>query len=609
MMVAWRNEHPTGLTMTPGNADDFATRIRQAMGREPADLVIKGVSILDVVTGELAESDIAITGHTITGTLAEYEGRNVIDGKGLTAVPGFIDTHVHVESSMITPMEFDRCVLPRGTTTAVCDPHEIANVLGEPALDYFQKCAENTVMDLMVQLSSCVPASPLETSGATLDAASLKKFAAHPKTIGLAELMDIGGVLTLNPATLEKLAAFEGESIDGHLPGIRGYALNAMAACGIRNCHESTDLAQAQEKLRKGVQVFIREGTVCKDLKALASLVTTRLSPFLGFCTDDRNPLEIAREGHIDYLIRTAIRLGADPRDVYRVASWSAAQGFGLHRNTAKWQARGLLAPGYKADIVLLNDLEKCDVHSVIKNGRAVTPELFKRRARIDPVGYNSVKNRPVKAGDFVVRAPGATDRERDVIGVIPGQIVTAHLRCRLPQTPDGEMLPDLENDVLKLAVVERHGKNGHIGVGFVKGFGFRSGAIACSVGHDSHNISVVGANDEDMAVAVNRIRENQGGYVVAREGKILGEVALPIAGLMSERQFEDVAKELQRLRQAAHELGSAIEDPTMVLAFLPLCVVPTLKLTDFGLVRFAPPQDEAPVLIDDQRSTRLPTI
>ncbi len=594
--------------MKLGNAQDFAARIRQAMGREPADLVIKNVTILDVVSGELIESDIAITDHTITGTLAEYHGRTVIDGKGLTAVPGFIDTHVHVESSMITPMEFDRCVLPRGTTTAICDPHEIANVLGEQALVYFQKSAENTLMDLIVQLSSCVPASPLETSGATLDAASLKKFADHPKTIGLAEFMDIGGVLSLNPQTLEKLVAFQGEHIDGHLPGIRGYALNAMAACGIRNCHESTDLAQAEEKLRKGIQVFIREGTICKDLKTLASIVTTRLSPFLRFCTDDRNPLDIFREGHIDYLVRTAIRLGADPRDVYRVATWSAAQGFGLNKNTPKWQARGLIAPGYKADIVLLSDLETCKIHGVLKNGRVVTPELFDARPRIEPVGYNSVKNRRVTPADFAIRATdSAPDAEQDVIGIIPGQIVTKHLRLRLQQNSRGELQRDLEKDVLKLAVVERHGKNGHIAVGFVKGFGFREGAIASSVGHDSHNISVVGASDEDMAVAVNRIRENQGGYVVARSGKILGEIALPIAGVMSDRSFEDVSRDLQGLREAAHQIGSSIEDPTMVLAFLSLCVIPALKLTDFGLVRFAPPQDEGPVLIHDQRSSPHP--
>ena len=592
--------------MKLGDSEDFAARIRQATGREPADLAIKGVTILDVVTGELAKSDIAITGETIVGTLAEYDARTMIDGKGLIAVPGFIDAHVHVESSMITPMEFDRCVLPRGTTTAICDPHEIANVLGEPALEYFQRCAENTLMDLIVQLSACVPASPLETSGAALDAASLKKFATHPKTIGLAEFMDIGGVLSLNPQTIEKLVAFQGEHIDGHLPGIRGYALNAMAACGIRNCHESTDLAQAEEKLRKGVQVFIREGTICKDLKALASLVTTRLSPFLGFCTDDRNPLEIAREGHIDHIVRTAIGMGADPRDVYRVASWSAAQGFGLHKNTPKWRARGLIAPGFTADIVLLSDFETCRIHSVLKSGRVVAPELFERRARIEPVGYNSVKNRPMTAADFVVRASAAGPDEQDVIGIVPGQIVTTHLRIRLPQDRHGELQRDLECDVLKLAVVERHGKNGHIAVGFVKGFGFREGAIASSVGHDSHNISVVGATDEDMALAVNRIRENQGGYVIARSGEILAEIALPIAGVMSDRSFEEVSGDLQRLREAAYRIGSAVADPTMILAFLSLCVVPALKLTDFGLVRFAPPQDEGPVLIHDQRGHAL---
>jgi len=277
-----------------------------------------------------------------------------------------------------------------------------------------------------------------------------------------------------------------------------------------------------------------------------------------------------------------------------------------LHKNTPKWQARGLIAPGYKADIVLLSDFETCKIHSVLKNGRVVTPQLFDRRAHIDPVGYNSVKNRPVTRADFAIHAAAdAPDGEQDVIGIIPGQIVTKHLRLRLPQNSGHELQRDFENDVLKLAVVERHGKNGHIAVGFVKGFGFREGAIASSVGHDSHNISVVGATDADMAVAVNRIRANQGGYVVARDGKILGEIALPIAGVMSDRSFEDVSKNLQGLRDAARQIGSSIEDPTMVLAFLSLCVIPALKLTDFGLVRFAPPQDEGPVLVHDQRGLR----
>jgi adenine deaminase len=501
-------------------------------------------------------------------------------------------------------MEFDRCVLPRGTTTAICDPHEISNVLGEPALAYFQKCSENAVMDLLIQLSSCVPATSLETSGAALGAQSLKNFTNHSNTIGLAEFMDIGGVLGLNPSTLEKLVIFQDEHIDGHLPAIRGYALNAMAACGVRNCHESTDLEQAEEKLRKGIQVLIREGTISKDLKTLVSLVNTRLSPFLGFCTDDRNPLEIAREGHIDHLIRTAIQLGADPRDVYRVASWSAAQGFGLHKNTPKWQARGLIAPGYKADVVLLNDLRTCDIHSVVKNGQMVTPDLFDRRPRIDPIGYNSIKIRPMIADDFAIQATEDSSIE-DVIGVIKNQLVTEHLRLRLPRNHNQEMQRDLENDVLKMAVIERHGKTGNIAIGFVKGFGFREGAISSSVGHDSHNITVVGATDGDMALAVNRIRENQGGYVVVRNGQVLGQIALPVAGIMSDQSFEDVSRDLQDLRQASQKIGSSLEDPTTMLAFLSLSVIPALKLTDFGLVRFAPPQDEGPVLIHDQRGRR----
>jgi adenine deaminase len=590
--------------MKSEDAKVLTNRIKQAMGREKADLVIKGITVLDLVTGELGKSDIAITDQTITGTYAQYDGHNVIDGKGLTAVPGFIDTHVHVESSLITPMEFDRCVLPRGTTTAICDPHEISNVLGEPALAYFQKCSENAVMDLLIQLSSCVPATSLETSGAALGAQSLKNFTNHSNTIGLAEFMDIGGVLGLNPSTLEKLVIFQDEHIDGHLPAIRGYALNAMAACGVRNCHESTDLEQAEEKLRKGIQVLIREGTISKDLKTLVSLVNTRLSPFLGFCTDDRNPLEIAREGHIDHLIRTAIQLGADPRDVYRVASWSAAQGFGLHKNTPKWQARGLIAPGYKADVVLLNDLRTCDIHSVVKNGQMVTPDLFDRRPRIDPIGYNSIKIRPMIADDFAIQATEDSSIE-DVIGVIKNQLVTEHLRLRLPRNHNQEMQRDLENDVLKMAVIERHGKTGNIAIGFVKGFGFREGAISSSVGHDSHNITVVGATDGDMALAVNRIRENQGGYVVVRNGQVLGQIALPVAGIMSDQSFEDVSRDLQDLRQASQKIGSSLEDPTTMLAFLSLSVIPALKLTDFGLVRFAPPQDEGPVLIHDQRGRR----
>lgn len=568
-------------------------RIDQALGREKADLVIKNVRLLNVADGSLEKTDIAICGDTIVGTYGTYSGVVEIDGSGLAAAPGFIDTHVHIESSLVTPYEFDRCALMRGTTTAVCDPHEMANVLGEAAFEFFLKSSENTVMDIFVQLSSCVPATKLETSGATLTAEALVKFKGHPWALGLAEFMDIGGVLGKAPDALAKLEAFKDRHIDGHMPGITGYALNALASCGIRNCHESFDLPQAQEKLKKGVNVLIREGSVCKDLKALHSLIEPFKAARLGFCTDDRKPTDIIREGHIDHLIRKAIERGADVATSYRVATLSAAEGFGL-------RDRGLIAPGYKADIVLLDDIEECRVHAVIKDGRPVTPERFATRPAITPVGYNSVKIKEIAENDFVVRS---FKNPVDVIGIIKDQIMTAHLQAVLPVNARGELQPDPASDILKIAVLERHGKNGNIGVGFVKGFGITEGALASSVGHDSHNITVVGATDRDMAVAVNRLRELQGGFVVVRNGVVESELALPIAGLMSDKPYENVVHDLDALMNAVAVLKPHTMQPFMHLAFLPLCVIPTLKITDFGLTRFAPDKgDQGPVLIHDQR-------
>jgi len=573
---------------------DLEKRIDQAMGREKADLVIKNAMLLNVADGTQSVTDIAICDDKIVGTYESYDGKEEIDATGLYAVPGFIDAHVHVESSLITPYEFDRCVLMRGTTTAVCDPHEMSNVLGTKALQYFLDCSEHTIMDLIVQLSSCVPATPFETSGATLDAKTLSQFKNHKNTLGLAEFMDIGGVLYKDPDALAKLVEFQDRHIDGHMPGIRGIAVNALASCGIRNCHESTDIAQAAEKLKKGLIVLIREGTVCKDLQALLDLIEPYKAARLGFCTDDRNPLDIAEEGHIDHLIRTAIAGGADLATVYRVASLSAAESFGL-------RDRGLIAPGYNADIVLLKDLEKCDIHTVFKGGRPVTAESFKNRPDIPLVGYNSVKLEKVSAEDFTYRT---INPEIDVIGLIRNQIVTEHLREILPINQKGEVLVDTKRDILKVAVLERHGKNGNIGRGFVKGFGFKEGAIASTFGHDSHNITVVGASDEDMALAVNRLIELQGGFVVVRNGVVEGEMALPIAGLMSDKPFEKVRDELESLNQAVENLKPAVKEPLLHMIFLSLCVIPALKLTDFGLIRFDPANgDLAPVMIEDQRT------
>ncbi len=374
-------------------------RIDQALGRAPADLVIRNARILDLATGALLPGDIAICGDTIVGTCDTYRGTREIDANRRIAVPGFIDTHVHTESTLVTPGEFDRCVLPRGTTTAICDPHEISNVFGEAGLRYVLDSALHTVMDLRVQLSSCVPATTLETSGATLDAADLVRHRDHPKVIGLAEFMNVPGVLNKDPDSLDKIAAFTDRHIDGHAPLLSGRSLNAYRSVGICNCHESTNATEGREKLQKGLQLLIREGTVSKDLAALAPLIDDFASPFIGFCTDDRNPLDIHEEGHLDHLVRRAIALGAPIPAVYRIATWSAARGFGL-------RDRGLIAPGFLADILLLDDLATCAISTVFRRGQVVTPELFGHRTLPTPDARNSILLKPTTAETFAAPAP-----------------------------------------------------------------------------------------------------------------------------------------------------------------------------------------------------------
>lgn len=550
-------------------------RVTQGQGREPADLVIRNVRLFDLVTGDLIPTDIAICGDRIVGTCDEYEGRQTIDGAGRIAVPGFIDTHLHVESSLVTPFEFDRCVLPHGVTTAICDPHEMANVLGRSAFDYFLSAAERTIMDLRVNLSSCVPATSMETSGAVLNVDDLLAYRDHPKVIGLAEFMNIPGVLNGDPGCVDKLAAFADGHIDGHAPLMRGKPLNGYLAAGISTDHEATTAKEALEKVRKGMTVLIREGSVCKDLQALVPLLTVSTSPFFAFCTDDRNPLEIAHEGHLDFLIRRAIELGVEPLAAYRAASLSAATAFGL-------KDRGQIAPGKRADIVLLDDLERCQVSDVVSAGRLVDDALFASREIVQPVGLESVKlPRPVTVQDMRVEGSGSN---RPVMGLIPGQIITDFLHLDLPEK-EGSVLPDPGQDVAKVCVVARHGHNDNIGRGFVRGFGLKAGALASSVGHDSHNICVVGTSDADMVCAVNHLEKTGGGFVAVRDGQVLAELRLPVAGLMSDAPYEDVRDDLIILRKATKDMGVVLEEPFLQLAFLPLPVIPHLKITDFGMI------------------------
>ena len=430
-------------------------------------------------------------------------------------------------------------------------------------------------MDLRVQLSSCVPATHLETSGARLEAEDLLPFKHHPKVLGLAEFMNVPGVLNKDPAVLAKLAAFSDVQIDGHSPLLSSYDLNAYIAAGVRNCHETTSAAEAREKLAKGMQILVREGTVSKDLAALAELITTERAPFLALCTDDRNPLDIAEEGHLDYLIRAAIGRGVRPLDAYRAATWSAARHFGLFD-------RGLVAPGQRADIVLLEDLATCKVHSVICRGAPVTPDRFKARPGVPPVGLDSVKLQAGDGGDL----PHAGGRSglMPVIGIRPGQILTDRLSLDVA-IRDGAFVADVEHDVLKVAVLGRHSDHGNIGHGFVKGFGITKGAIASSIGHDSHNVCVIGCNDADMAAAVNRLIALRGGFAAAVDGQVTAELALPIAGLMSDRPFEEVEQGLRRLRAAVVAMGTTLHEPFLQMAFLALPVIPHLKITDKGLV------------------------
>ncbi|QCK86663.1 adenine deaminase [Phreatobacter aquaticus] len=562
------------------DAATLSRRIAQGRGSAPADLVIRNVRLLDLVTGDLVPTDIAICGDTIVGTYGAYQGARVIEGRGRIAVPGFIDTHLHVESSLVTPMEFDRCVARHGVTTAICDPHEIANVLGRAAFDYMLEGASRTVMDLRVQLSSCVPATHLETSGARLEAADLIAYRDHPKVIGLAEFMNFPGVIHGDAGCLAKIEAFSDRHIDGHAPLLRGLDLNGYIAAGIRTDHETTTSDEAMEKIRKGMTILIREGSVSKDLHALAPLLTVATSPFLAFCTDDRNPLDIAEEGHLDFIIRTAIKLGVPPLAAYRSASLTAATTFGL-------RDRGMIAPGKRADIVLLDDLEACAVSDVFCGGVRIEEAAYAGRQPVTPVGLDSMKARRVSAEDFRVPASiGAVP----VIGVMPGKIITQHLMMDLP-VAGGFVDIDLGQDAVKVAVVARHGINDNIGRGFVHGFGMKRGAIASSVGHDSHNICVVGADDADMAIAVNRLVEIRGGFVVVEGGQVRAELPLPIAGLMSDQPFESLITPLEDLRKAARALGVVLAEPFLQVAFLPLPVIPHLKISDRGMVdvdRFA---------------------
>ena len=546
--------------------------VQAAAGRIPAELVFKNATYVNVFSNALATADIAVAQGRIVG-IGSYQGEKEVDCSGKLLLPGFLDAHIHLESSLVSPQEFVKAVLPHGTTTVVTDPHEIANVMGRDGIAYLLQATEGLPVDVRFMLPSCVPATPLDESGAVLNAGALEDFYAHPRVQGLAEMMDFVGVIAADERPLEKLAAAEarGLRMDGHAPDLQGNALNAYIAAGIYSDHECHDLQDALAKLERGQFIMIREGTAARNLEALVPLLCQKTGERCMFCTDDKHPNDLLEKGHIDYIIRKAISLGADPIVAIKAATIQPARYFHL-------EDRGAIAPGYLADLVLVDHLEQLRVEQVYKNGVLLAENgIAKPFAAPAPEDYlterahHTFRVRPLTAEDFHEKRP------RGVIGMVDGEITTV----------DGGYAEGIsvEQDILKIAVVERHKNTGHIGIGYLKGYGLQRGAIATSISHDSHNIIAVGTDEAALAEAVNRVVSCNGGIVVWDGEQVAAELPLAIAGIMSDAPLEQVNADLEAAKAAAHRLGvNRNIDPFMTLSFMALPVIPTLRITTRGV-------------------------
>jgi adenine deaminase len=552
-------------------------KIRIASGYGKADLLIKNGRVVDVFSGRIEEKDVAVFGGVIVG-FGDYQAREVIDVKGDFLCPGLIDGHVHIESSMVTIPEFARAVLPKGTTTVIIDPHEIANVFGTNGIRFMAESAKGVPLNVFIMLPSCVPATHLETSGATLKATDLKPLFRKPWAIGLAEMMNFPGVIFRDPEVLKKIEMAKGKRMDGHAPMLSGKGLYAYLTAGIRSDHECTTLKEAMEKLKNGMWIMIREGTTARNLKSLIPLVHSKNSRRFLFVTDDRHPKELLEEGHIDSMIRQSIRWGLDPILAIQMATLNTAEYFRL-------DDLGAIAPGYRADIASFDHLRRFRIRKVFKDGiwvaengkMLVTPTPKRKGLKIE----GSVRVGPLKKDAFFLRSEQPLAK---IIQLVPDQIVTKKVMKKV-LLKDGVAHPNIKEDVLKIVVVERHKATGNIGIGFVQGFGLKKGAIGSSVAHDSHNLVIVGTNDQDILKTIEVIKMIKGGLAVTLNGRVLASLALPIAGLMAEASVVKVNDQLETILRAARNLGCKIPDPFMTLSFLSLPVIPELKITDKGLV------------------------
>ena len=555
-----------------------------ACGEEKAELLLTNAQVANTISGEIYRADVAVHSGLIVGVGDGYEGEEIHDLGGKFLVPGFIDGHVHIESSMLSVGEFARAVVPQGTTTVVVDPHEIANVCGLNGISYMLKTSNDIPLNVFMMLPSCVPATNMETSGAKLEAYDLKAFQHHPRVLGLGEFMNFPGILLRDPEAMEKVELFRGRTIDGHAPGLTRRELGAYILAGITSDHECTTVTEAQEKLRVGMYIMLREGSVAHNLDDLIPLVNKFNDWRCLLATDDRHPQDLVEAGHIGGMVRRVIREQGNVIRALRVASLNTARYYGLKH-------LGAIAPGYTADLLVVDNFIDLTVERVYKDGKMVA-EGGKALFELPPADHSTVLATmnldPIASGMLSIpgsESAGTVSVKTRVIVMIPGQLVTSQVIEEAP-VKDGFVITDTSRDILKLAVVERHRRTGNIGRALVRGFGLKTGALASSVGHDSHNITVVGVTDEEMALAVNTVARAGGGLAAVRDGKVLAMLKLPIAGLMSTLTLDQTVADLKNLHQVvSRELGCPLEDPFTALSFLSLPVIPELKLTDKGLV------------------------